>query len=130
MSNKGKYKPTNLPELESNRINASGLSGRDNVIIENAVQQQVAVSEDWLIARRVNGHFMNTNNSETGLKFLGFTGIKEDRDPLFYRVTPPKGWTRQTSGYWTTVYDEKGVERMTMFYKGAWYDQDAFVNFR
>lgn len=32
------------------------------------------------------------------------------------------------SGIWTTVTDQNGVQKFTQFYKGAFYDRDAFVN--
>lgn len=117
------------PEEASDTPNVSGKSPRQNIMIEEAAQRAVAESEQWMLARRVNGRHMETNDSRVGLEALGFT-VKDSDDELFYSVTPPSGWTKETQGFWTTVYDEEGNEQISMFFKGAWYDRDAFLNFR
>lgn len=117
------------PEVESEVPNLSGLSPRQNVTIEEAAQRSVAESEQWMLARKVNGRYLDTNDSRAGLESLGFT-VEESNDDLFYSVTAPEGWTKTTSGFWTTVLDADGNERISMFFKGAWYDRDSFLNFR
>jgi hypothetical protein len=61
------------------------------------------------------------------LEKLGFKVVGE-HDDLFYEVVPPAGWTKTTSGYWTTVCDAAGTKRISQFFKGASYDREAFVN--
>lgn len=62
------------------------------------------------------------------LEAMGFV-VLEEHDNLFYSVQPPTGWTKETQGYWTYVKDENGNERISQFFKGAFYDRDAFLNF-
>lgn len=117
------------PEEESDKPNVSGMSPRANVEIEEAAQRRVAEDPTWLLARKLNsvGGQYSRGDSRDVLEAIGFEVIGED-GTLFYQVRPPEGWTRMTEGYWTSVKDKDGKERMTMFYKGAWYDQDAFLN--
>lgn len=92
-----------------------------NVHFEEAAQAKAA--ERWQIARRPNG-------VGTVLEWLianGFTLNGEDNE-LFWGVNPPEGWTKSTEGFWTSIRDETGRERASQFFKGAWYDTDAFIN--
>ncbi len=52
------------------------------------------------------------------------------RDELFYEVQLPKGWKIVSTDHsmWSRLVDEKGRERLSIFYKAAFYDRDAFVN--
>lgn len=117
------------PEEESEVPNVSGMSPRANVEIEEAAQRRVAEDTTWLLARKLNstGGKGFRGVSREQLEALGFEVLGEE-GTLFYQVRPPEGWTKTTQGYWTSVKDQDGKERMTMFYKGAWYDQDAFLN--
>lgn len=124
---KGKYVPNyQRPEEESDVVNISGRSPRENVPIEEAAQRAIAESETWLVARAHN-RFDAEKDTRKALEELGFT-VLDERDDLFYEVRPPEGWSKSTQGYWTTVLDTEGKERMTQFFKGAWYDTDAFLN--
>lgn len=117
------------PKVESDVPNVSGMSPRANVEIEEAAQRRVAEDPVWLLARKLNsaGGKYTRGDSRTELETLGFEVLGED-GTLFYQVRPPEGWIKKTQGYWTSISDKDGNERMTMFYKGAWYDQDAFLN--
>ncbi len=105
--------------------NLSGASPRRILNEQAAAQRSVAESEQWLIACQVN----HAGDSRAPLEKLGFK-VKRKKDELFYEVEPPKGWTKSTSGYWTTVCDETGTERLSQFFKGASYDYCAFVNIK
>lgn len=60
---------------------------------------------------------------------MGITILKEV-DDLLYSVQLPEGWSMSsTELYWTTVFDDKGRERITYFYKALFCDRDAFTNF-
>ncbi len=63
--------------------------------------------------------------AKMGIKILG------DADDLFYSVELPEGWKIEATGHsmWNDVLDDKGRERISFFYKGAFYDRDAFSNF-
>ncbi len=58
-------------------------------------------------------------------------GIVEQYDDLFYVVELPSGWKIKPTDHsmWNDVYDNKDRKRINFFYKGAFYDRDAFVNF-
>jgi hypothetical protein len=120
------YKPVG-PDLDSlsEAPNVSGASPRQIAFGEDAAQRAVAENPTWLLARQVNNP--ERGDSLDSLEQLGFT-IRGTHDNLFYEVTPPEGWTKSTEGYWTTIFDGAGAERMTQFFKGAFYDQRAFLN--
>lgn len=125
--------PTYKPNYDDRQIltagskaNISGKSPMQNLAIEEGAQREVAESETWLLARKQN---MQRDDSKAALEALGFTilGIADD---LFFKVQPPAGWTKETEGYWTTVKDAEGHERISQFFKGAWYDREAFLSIR
>lgn len=120
-----KYKP-NYPDTskESDVVNISGKSPKQNISIEEAAQRAVAESETWLLARKNRGQ-----DSRPALEALGFT-ILGEVDDLFYQVQSPAGWSKTTEGYWTTVKDAQGNERISQFFKGAWYDRHADLSVR
>lgn len=121
-----KYNPNYPdPNVEPDVPNISGRSPRENVSIEEAAQRAVAENASWLLAKEQN---MN-GDSRQALEALGFTVLGE-ADDLFYQVQPPQGWDKSTQGYWTTVTDDAGNERISQFYKGAWYDRRAFLSIR
>lgn len=122
------YKPNYTPEeiqAERDTPNQSGLSARQNVTIEEAAQRRIALSEQWMLAREING----AGDSKETLERLGFTNLTISDGSLFYTATPPEGWSKSTSGYWTEIIDADGKKRAMQFYKGAWYDERAFINF-
>ena len=110
----------------SDTVNLSGLSARENVSIEESAQKRVATNPQWLIAREI---LHSDESAETVLAAMGFTDIKE-HNQLFVTATPPDGWTKSTEGYWTTILDADENERISQFYKGAWYDERAFMSVR
>lgn len=59
---------------------------------------------------------------------LGFTfGEQVKGDPLFRQATLPDGWTREGSDHAMHSYicDKRGVRRVNVFYKAAFYDRRA-----
>lgn len=62
---------------------------------------------------------------------LGFAfGDTADGDPLFRRATLPEGWTRQATDDPRGSYlvDSRGIHRVTIFYKAAFYDRAASMS--
>ena len=57
--------------------------------------------------------------------------IVEDYDDLFWSVKLPEGWEIKATEHsmWNELRDDKGRKRASFFYKAAFYDRDAFVNF-
>lgn len=62
-----------------------------------------------------------------GIEVVGPT----ERDDQFYDVKLPAGWKKVGTGHamWTDLVDDKGVKRASIFYKAAFYDREAFINF-
>lgn len=60
------------------------------------------------------------------LTSLGFV-FGEQQDDLFINVTLPEGWTMEPSDHsmWSYVTDADGRERISIFYKAAFYDRSA-----
>lgn len=130
MSKKGSYKSPYSPEEVGDGMTPTGFTSRELFRMEESAQRVVAESEQWLLACKLNDYqYAGDKNSRSRLEALGFQVIRQV-DDLFYEVISPAGWTRETEGFWTTVKDEHGNERIMQFYKGAFYDRDAFLNFK
>ena len=65
--------------------------------------------------------------SKEDFESLGFT-FKDIGDDVLYQATLPDGWTLKSDGYWTYLIDEKGRERGSYFYKGAFWDRSGHMN--
>ena len=54
----------------------------------------------------------------------------EKRDDLFTSATLPEGWKREGSDHamWSYIVDERGVRRVAIFYKAAFYDRKAHAH--
>ncbi|TSD48561.1 hypothetical protein FFI94_022110 [Rhodococcus sp. KBS0724] len=96
--------------------------------MEAAGQAQL-VHSDVLPAEAANDY-----NSEGGtdqwplLEALGIVrGEPVAGDPLFVHATLPDGWTREASEHAMHSYllDARGVRRVAIFYKAAFYDRRA-----
>jgi hypothetical protein len=62
---------------------------------------------------------------------LGFTfGDPDPDDPLFMPATLPGGWKRQATGHsmGSVIVDTLGRERVSIFYKAAFYDRSAHMS--
>ena len=104
---------------------AGGLGGLDRYIgaMESAGQSQLV--ESTMLPTKVN------SGSDDDLRALGFQlGDPDPGDPMFRPVTLPDGWSKQRTDHsmWSRVVDEHGRARLTVFYKAAFYDRDAFIN--
>ena len=90
---------------------------------EKQGQRELVESTD--LPSRLNG------GSDDDFIALGFAfGEPHARDPLFRPATLPEGWRREGSGHamWSYILDEKGRQRVSIFYKAAFYDRDAFMS--
>lgn len=62
---------------------------------------------------------------------LGFVfGDPDPDDPLFMPATLPEGWQRQATDHsmGSVIVDTLGRERVSIFYKAAFYDRRAHMN--
>lgn len=70
------------------------------------------------------------HDSQEDFEALGFTfGDPVPGDPLFREATLPEGWQREGSDHpmWSHITDERGLRRVAIFYKAAFYDRRAFM---
>lgn len=58
-------------------------------------------------------------------------GEQVDGDELFCHVTIPAGWRKAGSDHdmWSYLVDERGIRKVAIFYKAAFYDRRAFWRF-
>lgn len=105
--------------------------------IENQERrEQQKVARNCRLPKRGNGgvpsnkrknclEFTKNQYEKMGIKIIG------DYDDLFYSVELPTGWEIKPTDHsmWNEVIDDKGRVRISFFYKGAFYDRDAFSNF-
>lgn len=62
---------------------------------------------------------------------LGFVfGEVDPNDELFVDAVLPEGWNRKETDHsmWTKIVDDRGFERVGVFYKAAFYDRRAHMN--
>lgn len=123
---KEKYVP-NYPDLDevSDGMTLTGKTSKEHASIEEAAQRAAAENPEWLLARTSKS--AQKEDSRPELEALGFE-ILDEHDDLFYKVKPPEGWDKSTQGFHTTVVDKQGRTHITQFFKGAFYDRDAFLN--
>jgi len=101
-----------------------GMSGRTDDFIasqERAGQQQLVASQ-----------MLPTDTCGTDADFLaaGFTfGEPVAGDPMFRPATLPAGWTKTGSDHdmWSYILDERGRQRVAIFYKAAFYNRSAHM---
>jgi hypothetical protein len=68
--------------------------------------------------------------TDADFEALGFTfGPPDPDDPMFRPATLPAGWSRKGSGHsmWSHIVDERGLDRVSIFYKAAFYDRSAHM---
>lgn len=105
------------------------LGGTDEYItgMEAAGQRQLVASTK--LPAKASG--FNTSYGEDGwaeFEALGFRkGEPVEGDPLFVEATLPEGWSKQAGhgSMGSYVVDERGVRRVSVFYKAAFYDRRA-----
>jgi len=95
------------------------LSGSDDYITGMEAQGQ---------RQLVQSDYLPTEGDWEGVEALGFKrGEVLAGDPLFTEATLPEGWRKEGTGHsmWSNVVDERGVTRVGVGYKAAFYDRWA-----
>lgn len=89
------------------------------------ITESMEWEEKFQIKTENNKKWTKEQYEKIGIKII------EEYDDLFFNVKLPEGWEIKPTEHsmWNEVMDDKGRKRMTFFYKGAFYDRDAFVNF-
>ena len=70
----------------------------------------------------------DTRGRDADFEALGFTfGAQIPGDPLFREATLPPGWGRKGTDHsmHSVILDERGIARVNIFYKAAYYDRKA-----
>lgn len=88
--------------------------------------QRALINSD-VLPKELNG--VSACTTEQAFAKLGIT-IMGEADDLFYKVNLPEGWKKVAEDHdmWSKVVDENGCERMSIFYKAAFYDRNAFFS--
>ncbi len=107
------------------------MGGNPNAIEQQEAQGQRELVNSLQLPIRCNsprGVNASEQYNKMGIKTL--TGSKGD--DLFLGVKLPTGWKKEatTHSMWNNLIDDKGRIRATFFYKAAFYDRDAFINFQ
>ena len=78
-------------------------------------------------------YVINHPRNLTHAKISEKTGIKFGKpvDSIFIEATLPDGWKLVPSNHsmWSSLEDERGFKRASIFYKAAFYDRNAHVSF-
>ena len=92
-------------------------------IIASEKAGQAAIANEAMLPVDIRG----ISSNELGL--LGFK-FGEPVNELFVKATLPAGWYKEGSGHdmWSYIYDDQNRQRASIFYKAAWYDMCAFMN--
>jgi len=98
------------------------LFGTSAAIERQESSGQMSFVESDTLPRSGNGEY-KALLEKWGFEFLGDV----EGDPLFQYVKLPAGWKKQASDHamWSHIVDDRGRERISVFYKAAFYDRDA-----
>lgn len=122
----GIHNPNANPELNALLGLASAMStGSPTRFIE----EQESAGQDDLVSSEMLPTKAQPSDAE--YEAIGITfGEPDPSDPLFRQATLPSGWrkVRTDHSMWSKILDEHGRERISVFYKAAFYDRDAFMN--
>lgn len=105
------------------------LGGSDDYILgmEAAGQRQLVDSE--VLPAEAGGLIYGCDGWPLLIEMGFVKGDPVPGDDLFVNATLPEGWTRQAAtggaAYWSYLVDDRGVKRVAVFYKAAFYDRRA-----
>lgn len=94
--------------------------------IGNGIPEMERAGQQQLVASTVLPAAMD--GEDAPFEALGFTfGEQVPGDPLFRQATLPEGWTREGTEHamHSVIKDERGIARVGVFYKAAFYDRRA-----
>lgn len=101
----------------------------------HAIEEQESQGQQELVASQQLPRVCNSPRGINAAEQYHKMGIKvftsSKGDDLFMGVKLPDGWKKEATDHsmWNNLVDDKGRIRATFFYKAAFYDRDAFVNF-
>lgn len=80
---------------------------------------------------KINNHGADKERDHQAMVRWGIVfGKPEKGEKLFVQATLPANWKKVPTDHsmWSHVVDDKGRERISIFYKAAFYDREAFMN--
>lgn len=91
----------------------------------NGIEESMEWEERNKIVTRNNIEYTKQQYEKMGIT------IVSEFDDLFWNVTLPDGWKIKATEHsmWNNLVDHKNRKRANFFYKAAFYDRDAFINF-
>lgn len=101
---------------------------------ENGIENQEARGQQELVNSSQLPIKWNSHSRDSSLedqyKKMGIE-ITGSSDELFFDVILPEGWKLESTSHsmWNELKDSNGRTRAMIFYKAAFYDRDAFINF-
>jgi hypothetical protein len=101
----------------------------------NAIEAQEKRGQEQFVTSSQLPKKINNPRNTNPLEFYPKLGIKvftvSKGDDLFFGVELPKGWKKIGTDHdmWSELHDDKGRKRAGIFYKAAFYDRDAFIDF-
>src|SRR6266536_284007 len=130
---------TNPPENTSERDPMLHLAavwprpgqGTDAAISDYVTGMEAAGQRQLVDSDRVPVQGSLDRDLDGELRALGFQfGDPDPDDPLFRPATLPTGWRREGSDHamWSYLVDGRGIRRVAMFYKAAFYDRRAHLS--
>ena len=101
------------------------LCGVPTDILRNGVTTGMSWDDRFVIEKANNIEYTKQQYEKMGIV------IVDEYDDLFWNVKLPDGWTIKATDHtmWNDLFDDKGRKRGQFFYKAAFYDRDAFINF-
>ena len=101
------------------------IHGVPDDILQAGIEDDMDWSEQNEILTRNNIAWTKEQYEKMGIDIL------DEEDDLFWSVKLPEDWEIKATKHhmWNDLYDGKGRLRGKFFYKAAFYDRDAFINF-
>lgn len=96
-----------------------------NDLFFKGVADSMSYEERKIITDQNSINYTKEQYEKMGIKII------EECDDLFWTVALPEGWEIKATDHtmWNELIDNKGRKRANFFYKAAFYDRDAFINF-
>lgn len=101
----------------------------------NAIEAQEARGQQELVNSSQLPVKVNSRLERSIKEQYALMGIKvidySKGDTMFYDAELPQGWKKVATDHdmWSKLLDDRGRKRASIFYKAAFYDRDAFINF-
>lgn len=94
-------------------------------ISHNGIKDSMDWEEKYKIITQNNIEYTKQQYEKMGIVIVA------EYDDLFWNVELPEGWEIKPTNHtmWNDLFDDKGRKRANFFYKAAFYDRNAFINF-